>query len=88
MYLSKSWVVTYFTINSCSFISISTLIHKPILSNSLKVKVKIYDSKYNFGIQSADIMSHYLHSKYEQYLATGKDITSTISFIEVKLFIP
>lgn len=65
-----------------------SIIHKPILSNSLKVKVKIYDSKYNFGIQSADIMSHYLHSKYEQYLATGKDITSTISFIEVKLFIP
>lgn len=65
-----------------------SMIHKPILSGSLIVKVKTYDSKYNFGIQSADIMSHYLHSKYEWHLTTGNDITSTISFIEVKLFIP
>ena len=65
-----------------------SMIHKPILSAPLKVKVTIYDSKYNFGIQSADIMSHYLHSKYEWHLLTGNDITSTITFIEVKLFIP
>lgn len=65
-----------------------SIVHKPILSGPLKVKVTIYDSKYNYGIQSADIMSHYLHSKYEQHLLTGNDITSTISFIEVKLFIP
>lgn len=63
-------------------------IHKPILNNDLNIIVKTYDSKYNFGIQSADIMSHYLHNEYEQYLTKNKDISSTISFIEVKLFLP
>lgn len=63
-------------------------IHKPILNNTLKIKLTTYDSKYNFGIQSADILSHYLHSEYEKYLISGKDITSTTSFIEVKLFLP
>lgn len=65
-----------------------SIVHKPILKSHLKLKVKNYDSKYNFGIQSADIMSHYLHRQYEQYLTKGKDISSTISFIEVKLFLP
>lgn len=63
-------------------------IHQPIIKNSLTIKYKTYDSKYNYGIQSADIMSHYLHNQYEQYLSQNKDITSTISFIEVKLFLP
>ena len=62
--------------------------HKPILKNGLKIKVRNYNSKYNFGIQSADIMSHYLHKQYELYLTKGKDITTTTSFIEVKLFLP
>lgn len=56
-----------------------SIIHKPILKGNLKVKVKIYDSKYNFGIQSADIMSHYLHSQYEQHLTNGKEIVTTQS---------
>ena len=62
--------------------------HKPILTGGLNIKVKNYNSKYNFGIQSADIMSHYLHSQYEQFLVNGKNISSTTSFIEVKLFLP
>ena len=65
-----------------------SIIHKPILENGLNIKVKNYNSKYNFGIQSADIISHYLHKKYELYLTKGTDITATISFIEVKLFLP
>lgn len=64
-----------------------SIIHKPILSH-LSIQVKTYDSKYNFGIQGADIMSNYLHGQYEQFLKSGKDISSTISFIEVKLFLP
>lgn len=63
-------------------------IHKPLLTNGLKIKVRTFNSKYNFGIQGADIISHYLHSQYEQYLKNGKDISSTTSFIEVKLFLP
>ena len=63
-------------------------IHKPILKNGLKLKVENYNSKYNFGIQSADIISHYLHRKYELYLTKGINITATTSFIEVKLFLP
>lgn len=63
-------------------------IHKPLLTKGLKIKVRNFNSKYNFGIQSADIISHYLHSQYEQHLKTGKDISSTTSFIEVKLFLP
>lgn len=63
-------------------------IHKPLLTNGLKIKVKTFNSKYNFGIQGADIISHYLHSQYEQYLKNGKDISSTTNFIEVKLFLP
>ncbi len=65
-----------------------SFIHKPIIKSSLKVKVKNYDSKTNFGIQSADIMAHYLHSQYEQYISNNKNISSTTSFIEVKLFLP
>ena len=63
-------------------------IHQPILKNGLTIKYKTYNSKYNYGIQSADIMSHYLHSQYEQHITKNKDISSTISFIEVKLFLP
>jgi hypothetical protein len=63
-------------------------LHKPILTENLELKVKNYDSKYNYGIQSADIMSHYLHSQYEQYLTSNRDISTTISFIEVTLFLP
>lgn len=65
----------------------STL-HKPILKNKLKIKVRNYNSKYHFGIQSADIMSHYLHKQYELFLMANKDISSTTNFIEVKLFLP
>lgn len=63
-------------------------IHKPLLNNGLKIKVRNFNSKYNFGIQGADIISHYLHNQYEQHLKDGKDISSTTSFIEVKLFLP
>lgn len=62
--------------------------HKPILNNSLDVSLRIYDSKKHFGIQSADIISHYLHHQYDLFLTKQVDISSTISFIEVKLFIP
>ena len=63
-------------------------VQKPILKNSLNLKITTYDSKKHFGIQSADMLSHYLHGEYEKFLTTGKDITKTISFIEVKLFLP
>ena len=63
-------------------------VHKPILKSSLTISLKSYDSRYNFGIQSADILSHYLHREYEKYIKNGRDITSTTSFIEVKLFLP
>lgn len=63
-------------------------IHKPLLKNGLKIKVRNFNSKYNFGIQGADIISHYLHGQYEQHLKNGRDISSTTSFIEVKLFLP
>ena len=62
--------------------------HKPILNNKLTIKYTMYDSKYNFGIQSADFMAHFLHEQYEKYINKGINITSTISFIEVKLFLP
>lgn len=62
--------------------------HNPILTGGLGIKIKKFDSRHHFGIQSADIMSHYLHSQYEQHLINGKDITPTIRFIEVKLFLP
>ena len=63
-------------------------IYKPILNNKLIIKLKTYNSKYNSGIQSADIMSHYLHSKFEQFLIDNIDIAITTDFIEVKLFLP
>ena len=62
--------------------------HKPILNSGLNITVKNYNSKKNFGIQSADIMAHYLHSEYEKNLTKGKNITATTDFIEVKLFLP
>ena len=62
--------------------------HKQVLDNELVIKLKTYDSKYNLGIQSADIISHYLHSKFEQFIKNDIDITTTTSFIEVKLFLP
>ena len=62
--------------------------HEPILSNSLNVSLRIYDSKKHFGIQCADIISHYLHHQYYLFLTKQVDMSSTISFIEVKLFLP
>lgn len=61
---------------------------RPPLIKSLKVSVKFYNSKYHYGIQSADMISHFLHRKYEKYLVDNQDITSTIKLINVKLFIP
>lgn len=63
-------------------------VHKPILNSSLIIKSKNYNSKYHYGIQSADMIAHYLHGEYEKYLINGKDLSSTINFIEVKLFLP
>lgn len=65
-----------------------SIMHQPILSGPLKINYTMYNSKFNYGIQSADFMAHYLHGEYQKHLNTGKDITSTISFIEVKLFLP
>jgi hypothetical protein len=65
-----------------------SIVHDPIIKNSLEVIVNIYNSKYNYGIQSADMMAHYLHSCYEEFLIFNRDITNLISFIEVKLFLP
>ena len=62
--------------------------HKPILNNSLDISLRIYDSKKHFGIQSADMISHYLHHQYDLFLTKKVDISPTINFIEVKLFIP
>lgn len=63
-------------------------IHKPILKNELTVNTNNYNSKYHYGIQSADIIANYLHRQYENYLIKGKNISKTISTIEVKLFLP
>lgn len=63
-------------------------IHKPILTGKLKVNLKMYNSKFHYGIQSADMISNYLHREYEQFLLKQKDISATTSFIEVKLFLP
>ena len=63
-------------------------IHKPILNNELVIKLKTYDSKYNLGIQGADIISHYLHSKFERFLTKNIPIDTVTDFIEVKLFLP
>ncbi len=65
-----------------------SIMHQPILNGPLKINYTMYNSKFNYGIQSADFMAHYLHGEYQKHLNTGKDITSTISFIEVKLFLP
>lgn len=65
-----------------------SIIHKPILNGNLKVTLKMYNSKFHYGIQSADIMSNYLHREFEQYLTNNKDISTTTNFIEVKLFLP
>ncbi len=62
--------------------------HEPILNNILEISYRVYDSKKHFGIQSADMISHYLHRQYNLLLTKQVDISSTISFIEVKLFIP
>lgn len=62
--------------------------HKPILNNQLNISLRIYDSKKHFGIQSADMISNYLHHQYKLFLTKQMDISSTINFIEVKLFIP
>ena len=65
-----------------------SIVHKPLLKNKLNIDVRNYNSKYNYGIQSADIMAHYLHSEYENYIIYNKDINTTTNFIEVKLFLP
>lgn len=63
-------------------------IYKPILNGKLTVSVKMYNSKFHYGIQSADIMSNYLHREYEKHITDHKNIANTTDFIEVKLFLP
>ena len=65
-----------------------SIIHKPILTSGLTIDYRTYNSAYNYGIQSADFIAHYLHGKYNDFLINGKDITSPTSFIEIKLFLP
>lgn len=48
------------------------MIYKPIINSTLDVKLKICDSEYHYGIQSVDIMSHYLHSQYKNILQWEK----------------
>lgn len=61
---------------------------KPILKNKLTVEIVYYNSKHNYEIQSADMMANYLHHQYELKLNKDIDISSRVSFIEVKLFLP
>lgn len=65
-----------------------SMIRDPILKSKLKVQVVFYNSKYNYGIQAADMIANYLHHQYELYINKNVDITSSISFIEVKLTLP
>lgn len=63
-------------------------VHSPILKSDLHISYTMYNSKYNFGVQSADFIAHYLHEQYQKHIALGIDISSTINFIDVKLFLP
>ena len=61
---------------------------KPILKGKLNIDLTYYNSKHNYGIQSADMLANYLHHQYELKLNQDIDISSSIDFIEVKLFLP
>lgn len=62
--------------------------HEPIIKNGLNINVRHFDSKYNYGIQAADMIANYLHRQYELMINEGINISSSISFVEVKLFLP
>jgi len=63
-------------------------IKQPLLKNKLKIEVVHYNSKYNYGIQAADMIANYLHHQYELKLNNKIDISKAINFIDVKLFLP
>lgn len=63
-------------------------IYKPLIKGKLFLNYKFYNSKTNYGIQSADMISHYLHQEYQQALLKNKNITKTINNINVTLFLP
>lgn len=62
--------------------------HEPIIKNGLNINIRHFDSKHNYGIQSADMIANYLHRQYELMINQKVDISSSISFVEVKLFLP
>ena len=65
-----------------------SMVRVPILKSKLRVDVTYYNSKYNYGIQAADMIANYLHHQYELNINKGIDISSSVDFIEVKLFLP
>lgn len=56
--------------------------HKALLKNGLELKVKKYNSKNNYGIQSADMIANLIHRKFKQ------NNLNDLEFITVKLFLP
>ena len=65
-----------------------SIVREPILKNKLCVSVVHYNSKYNYGIQAADMVANYLHRHFELKLNKDIDIENDINFIEVKLYLP
>lgn len=62
--------------------------YKPIIKKELKLEVTHFNSKYNYGIQAADMIANYLHRQYEMFLNGEIDKLTSIDFLEVKLFLP
>lgn len=65
-----------------------SMVREPILKNKLNIEVVHYNSKYNYGIQAADMVANYLHRQFELKLNNNVNIDDEISFIEVKLYLP
>lgn len=58
------------------------IMHKPLLKSSLILRVKKYNSKLHYGIQSADMIANFIHRKFNQ------NNIHELDFVTVKLFLP
>ncbi len=58
------------------------IMHKPIHKSKLLLKVRKYNSKLHYGIQSADMIANFVHRKFKQ------NNIDELNFMTIKLFLP
>lgn len=65
-----------------------SIVHTPILSGDLNVKISYQNSKKSFSIQAADLVAGTIRRTYLNNLNDIVEFSKRISFVNYKLFLP